>query len=110
MKKFIIKDVIKQNAPDFKGLIISADIENTQYNQEFWDRFDLQIKEFADNHKVEDINKIKTINATRNVYKSLGKEPNRYRPSAEALCRRIIKEKSLYKINTLVDQIGRAHV
>ncbi|MFY9597736.1 MAG: phenylalanine--tRNA ligase beta subunit-related protein, partial [Dysgonamonadaceae bacterium] len=36
----------------------------------------------------------------------LGKDPNRYRPSAEALCRRIVKGIELYRINTLVDLIN----
>ena len=35
-----------------------------------------------------------------------GKDPNRYRPSAEALCRRIMKGNSLYPIDTLVDLIN----
>jgi len=36
----------------------------------------------------------------------LGKDPNRYRPSAEALCRRILRDLPLYQINTLVDLIN----
>jgi len=55
---------------------------------------------------VENINKLPGIYEMRQLYKKLGKDPNRYRPSAEALCRRILKEKSLYRINTLVDIIN----
>ena len=40
------------------------------------------------------------------AYKRLGKEPNRYRPSAESLRRRVVKGQSLYKIDTLVDLIN----
>lgn len=43
---------------------------------------------------------------TREVYKKLGKDPNRYRPSAEALLRRIVRGIPLYQINTLVDLIN----
>lgn len=43
------------------------------------------------------------IAATRQAYKALGKEPSRYRNSAEALWRRIISGKGLYFINNLVD-------
>ncbi len=46
------------------------------------------------------------ILATRQVYKKLGKDPNRYRPSAEALCRRILKDQKLYQIGTLVDLVN----
>jgi DNA/RNA-binding domain of Phe-tRNA-synthetase-like protein len=55
---------------------------------------------------MEEINKRPAIYATREAYKKLGKDPNRYRPSAEALCRRILKDMPLYKINTLVDLIN----
>ncbi len=56
--------------------------------------------------KLEDINKFPPIQATRQAYKRLGKDPNRYRPSAEALRRRILRELPLYKIDTLVDIIN----
>lgn len=36
----------------------------------------------------------------------MGKDPNRYRPSAEALCRRIVRGLPLYQIDTLVDIIN----
>ena len=36
----------------------------------------------------------------------MGKDPNRYRPSAEALRRRILRDLPLYRIDTLVDLIN----
>lgn len=42
----------------------------------------------------------------RQAYKRLGKDPNRYRPSSEALRRRILRELPLYKVDTLVDLIN----
>jgi DNA/RNA-binding domain of Phe-tRNA-synthetase-like protein len=46
------------------------------------------------------------ISATRQVYRKLGKDPNRYRPSAEALCRRICKGVGIQRVSTLVDIIN----
>lgn len=43
------------------------------------------------------------IRTSREVYKALGKDPNRYRISSEALIRRILNDKGLYKINNVVD-------
>lgn len=43
------------------------------------------------------------VAATRRAYKALGKDPARYRPSAEALLRRVAQGKGLYRINTVVD-------
>ena len=48
----------------------------------------------------------KVKNSVYKVYKKLGKDPNRYRPSGEALCRRLLKGQGLYQINTLVDLIN----
>lgn len=106
MKKIIKTDLFNEKLPEFKGAAISADVINSTYDDLFWSDFEQLLQQFAQNNNVEDVNKRVTIKATRDAYKKLGKEPNRYRPSAEALCRRIVKEKSLYKINTLVDIIN----
>ena len=56
--------------------------------------------------KLDQINKWLPIQATRQAYKCFGKDPNRYRPSAESLRRRILRELPLYKVDTLVDLIN----
>jgi DNA/RNA-binding domain of Phe-tRNA-synthetase-like protein len=43
------------------------------------------------------------VEATRSAYKALGKDPARYRGSAEALLRRMIAGKGLPQINAVVD-------
>ena len=43
------------------------------------------------------------IKTAREAYKAIGKEPSRYRISSEALIRRILQNKGLYKINNVVD-------
>ena len=50
------------------------------------------------------------ILATRAAYKALGKDPARYRGSAEALLRRIISGKALPRINAVVDIINLVSV
>ncbi len=50
------------------------------------------------------------ILATRSGYKALGKDPARYRGSAEALLRRIISGKSFPHINAVVDIINLVSV
>jgi DNA/RNA-binding domain of Phe-tRNA-synthetase-like protein len=50
------------------------------------------------------------IIATRTAYKALGKDPARYRGSAEALLRRIIAGKGLPQINAVVDVINLVSV
>src|SRR5713226_6014347 len=50
------------------------------------------------------------ILATRSGYKALGKDPARYRGSAEALLRRVISGKELPEINAVVDIINLVSV
>jgi DNA/RNA-binding domain of Phe-tRNA-synthetase-like protein len=50
------------------------------------------------------------IAATRAAYKALGKDPARYRGSAEALLRRVIAGKGLPQINAVVDAINLVSV
>src|SRR5580765_8354910 len=50
------------------------------------------------------------IVTTRAVYKALGKDPARYRGSAEALLRRIISGKGMPRINNVVDVINLVSV
>src|SRR6266481_4631156 len=50
------------------------------------------------------------ILATRAGYKALGKDPARYRGSAEALLRRLIAQKGMPRINNVVDVINLVSV
>jgi DNA/RNA-binding domain of Phe-tRNA-synthetase-like protein len=46
------------------------------------------------------------VEEARRLYKTLGIDPTRRRPSSEALLRRALKGESLYRINTLVDAVN----
>jgi DNA/RNA-binding domain of Phe-tRNA-synthetase-like protein len=50
------------------------------------------------------------VETTRRAYKTLGKDPARYRGSAEALLRRIVAGKGLPEINAVVDVINLVSV
>jgi len=43
------------------------------------------------------------VSAVRRMYRRIGWEPTQYRPSSEAMIRRLIKNKGLYHINNIVD-------
>ena len=59
---------------------------------------------------IEEISKIPAIEASRKAYKACGKDPARYRLSAEALLRRVVSDKGLYQINNVVDQLNLVSV
>ncbi len=50
------------------------------------------------------------VETTRKAYKALGKDPARYRGSAEALLRRVVAGKGLPQINSVVDVINLVSV
>lgn len=101
-----VNNKIYTACPEFIISAIECTVVNSQYNSELWNDINNLSLGIRNNIKMEEINKIPAISATRQAYKKLGKDPNRYRPSAEALSRRIVKEMDLYKINTLVDLIN----
>ncbi len=108
MKNFQIKiwAEIYAACPQFRFAAIECAVKNSPHDERLWREIDDFSVAFRATHKMEDINKRPTIDATRQAYKSLGKDPARYRPSAEALCRRIVKGMDLYRIDTLVDLIN----
>ena len=46
------------------------------------------------------------VEQARGLYKSLGLDPTKTRPSNEALLRRVLKGEALYRISTLVDALN----
>jgi len=81
--------------------VTSIEVQNSD------DEFEAQLKQleselaekFHDKAPSED----PVISATRRMYRQVGWEPTKYRPSSEALVRRLIQGKGLYRINNLVD-------
>lgn len=102
----IIENIIRNAAPQLEVVTIEADVVNRDTPDEFWNELTAEAARIASNYQMPDINKRPAIAATRAAYKALGKEPNRYRPSCEALCRRAVKGMELYRINALVDIIN----
>ena len=105
MMHFIISDEIRKACPQFRGLAILADVHNTAYCEPLWQEIEHFTQEYRQRY-TESIKTMRPIQATREAYKRCGKDPSRYRPSAEALCRRILKGSPLYQIDTLVDLIN----
>lgn len=102
----IIEESVANAAPDLQVIMIEADVTNQPTTRELKDELESLAAKIADEYTIPEINKRHGIAATRAAYKTLGKEPNRYRPSCEAMCRRIVKGMGLYYINNLVDLIN----
>ncbi|HET7733889.1 MAG TPA: phenylalanine--tRNA ligase beta subunit-related protein [Paludibacter sp.] len=101
-----ISTKIQEACPQLALAIITCEVTNSATSNDFWHEMDAEIQRFKSSFSIEEINKRPEIAATRKAYKTLGKDPNRYRPSAEALCRRIVREIPIYRVSTLVDIIN----
>ena len=91
------------------GLILSCiecDVEVYEENIELWAEIENQAGEIAASLKVENISRLPAITASRRGYKTCGKDPARYRLSAEALLRRTVQGKGLYHVNNVVDLLN----
>lgn len=106
MKDIIFSDKIKNVAPNLKVLQIEADVVNNPTSDSLWKEIEMASEEINSTFALDQLNKRPAIAATRKAYKALGKDPNRYRPSAEALGRRIINGKGIYRLTTLIDIIN----
>ena len=94
--------------PEFVGACITTNISNTQYSADLWSEIDTLGAEYRATLTTESLKDMTSIQATRRIYKLCGKDPSRYRPSGEALVRRVLQGKGLYQVDTLVDLINLA--
>lgn len=104
---FEISPELRTAAPDYTLIAIEADgIVNAPTSDALWDLICAEMKAIATSTKMEEVRLRPAIDATRRAYKALGKEPNRYRPSAEALARRAVKGMDLYRTLTVIDLVN----
>lgn len=108
MREFEIKfdAALQQAAPALQVIVVQADVENCPTSDALWTEIEVEAARIAATYAMADIRHRPAIDATRVAYKALGKEPNRYRPSAEALCRRAVGGGGLYRTLTCIDLIN----
>jgi len=104
--RITISDEFREHCPGFRGIAVEAKVENSSFSEGLWKEIDAYSDELKLHHDINEIKLWPTIAATREAYRRCGKDPSRYRPSAEALCRRVLRGLKLYQIDTLVDIIN----
>lgn len=101
-----ISDVVKTKLPDIRLGCIQAKVSITPSLNDLLEYIDHVIEERKSRLTIEEVSKIGVIADTKEAYRRLGKDPSRYRPSAEALTRRIVQGKGLYRVNNIVDALN----
>src|SRR6266699_995804 len=98
-----ISKELKTAAPNLCLGCVSAVVKVQKANDDLWTVIDKHIQHLTSTMRLECLGSIQQISVMRDAYKNLGKDPSRYRGSAEALLRRMLGGKGMYKIDTVVD-------
>lgn len=98
-----IDEAYTEKLPAFKLAIIKAKVSCELSSEGLKAEMNALFNKVASSSKVEDISKYPEIIAGRGAYRAFGKDPTKYRISAEKLLRRIIKGEGLDSINNIVD-------
>ena len=106
----LVSEDIRTVCPEFVGAALEAHITNTPYSAPLWEEIKAFQTDYCRKYTTESIKEMPPIQATRSVYKRCGKDPSRYRPSSEALVRRMLRGLDLYQIDTAVDLINLASI
>lgn len=98
----ICKD-LKAICPEITLGCIQANVNVKSSPETLWEEINNYCDILKRSIQIEEIESLPRINAGRETYKKLGKAPSRYRLSSEALIRRVLQGKGVYKINNIVD-------
>lgn len=90
----------------FEVMCVEADVVNGPTCDELWERIETALARIKATTPMEQVRLRPAIDGIRRAYKACGKDPNRYRPSSEALCRRAVKGLDLYRTLTVIDLIN----
>ncbi len=98
-----LSDNIRQYLKSLRLTILSFTADVTGSHADFFNVMDQLVQNIQKKYQLDTISKNSSIASAREAYKLCGKDPARYRPSAESLLRRVVKERDLYRVNNVVD-------
>lgn len=98
-----VDPALRAGLPDLALGALKARVRVSRHDPSLWAELEERARRLEAEHSLAGMTETPEIRAARAAYRSLGKDPNRYRGSAEALLRRILQGKGLYRVNTVVD-------
>ncbi len=85
------------------GLIEASDVQVQLVHAGLAAEMDAVCERIRRTHTVDQIALLDSVRAVRAMFRAWGVDPSRYRPSSEALLRRVVQGKGLYRISNVVD-------
>lgn len=106
MQMISISDELALKVPGIQLSCIECEVKIQAVNALLWQEVQEKCREISVSLKLEDISRIPAVSASRKAYKACGKDPARYRLSAEALLRRVVNRGEIYQVNNVVDLLN----
>ena len=106
MFEILIADEIRKTIPAIRLGCIKTSVNVLPSSADLLSKINDICLDIKGRLQIGDVSKIEIISNTKNAYRQLGKDPSRYRPSAEALTRRVVQGKGLYRVNNIVDTLN----
>lgn len=103
MVNVIICEELKKICPKMTLGCIQAHVDVENSSDSLWKEINDYCEVLKKEIHIEELASLPRIKEGREIYKKLGKVPSKYRLSSEALIRRILQGKGVYKINNIVD-------
>ena len=103
MVEIVIDQRLKAAVPALTLGVIHAQVVVVKHEPSLWNEIEQRVKEIALSLTLDGVYRLPQIEALRGAYRAIGKDPGRYRGSQEALLRRVLQGKGLYRVNNVVD-------
>jgi DNA/RNA-binding domain of Phe-tRNA-synthetase-like protein len=85
------------------GVVVIDGMTVREHDELLWSQIEVLSERLARQYALDGLAEHQQIAAVRGMQKAFGFDPTRYRPSSEALLRRILKGQGLHSVNTAVD-------
>jgi DNA/RNA-binding domain of Phe-tRNA-synthetase-like protein len=95
---------LHERIPGIKfGTVTINGVHVREKDEQLWNLIEELSQNLTHEYSLDRLSENERIGAVRGLQKAFGFDPTRYRPSSEALLRRVLKGLGLYQINTAVD-------
>ncbi len=98
-----LTDVVRAGVLRFSGMILPAD-----KGAALWRELSTTCQNMGEQYRGLTSGQVPGVGEARKLYRAIGLDPTKTRPSSEALLRRVLKGKGLYRIHPLVDLFNAA--
>lgn len=98
-----IREICKEVNKDIAIASIIAEVNVNESPNQLKKLVDIKCDDVKCSYELGNLEAVEVINDIKKVYRKLRTDPTRYKISSEALLKRVIKDKGLFKVNNVVE-------